>query len=85
MQYIIANNATFIFVINVKIFMQNYLRIIINLDKNINEIFTNICKPENHYIKLEFFCKAHSQLYCGACLSKIKMREMVSIQIVMSA
>ena len=41
------------------------------LDKDINEIFTDICKYENHFDKLEFYCKNHNQLCCLACICKI--------------
>ena len=37
-----------------------------NLEKNIQEIFTGLCKEEQHKIELEFFCKTHNKL------SKIK-------------
>ena len=43
-----------------------------NLNENINDIFTGICKEEGHKEKLDFFCKSHNQLCCAACLSKIK-------------
>ena len=43
-----------------------------NLEKNIQEIFTGLCKEEKHKIELEFFCKTHSKLCCAACISKIK-------------
>jgi len=42
------------------------------LNENINEIFTGLCKEENHNIKLEFFCKNHNTLCCSICLCKIK-------------
>ena len=42
-----------------------------NLDKDINEIFTDICKYENHHDKLEFYCKNHNQLCCLACISRV--------------
>ena len=43
-----------------------------NLDKNIPEnIFTGLCKEPNHKDKLEFYCKSHNILCCGACLCKI--------------
>ena len=45
---------------------------IYNLDKDINEIFTGICKEKDHFDKLEYFCKNHNKLCCGACLCKIK-------------
>jgi len=48
--------------------------IVTNLDKQSNEIFTNICNQENHQIKLEFFCKSHNTLCCSSCICKIKNR-----------
>ena len=45
---------------------------IFNIEKDIEQIFTGICKEENHKNKLEFFCKTHNQLCCAACISKIK-------------
>ena len=43
-----------------------------NLNKDINNIFTGLCKQENHPNKLEYFCKEHNQLCCAACIAKIK-------------
>ena len=45
---------------------------IYNLDKNKEEIFTGICKENNHDIKLEYFCNTHNKLCCLACIAKIK-------------
>ena len=45
-----------------------------NLDKNIQEIFTGICKEEKHKDELEFYCKTHCKLCCAACISKIKQK-----------
>ena len=42
-----------------------------NLDKDLNTIFTDICKYENHLYKLEFYCKNHNELCCLACICKI--------------
>ena len=39
-----------------------------------NEIFTGFCKEENHYDKLEYFCKTHNQLCCSGCIAKIKRK-----------
>jgi len=47
---------------------------IYNIDKNIEEIFTGICKEKNHKKELEFFCKTHNKLCCVACISKIKRK-----------
>ena len=43
-----------------------------NLDKDINKIFTGLCKEEKHNIEIEFYCRTHNQLCCAACISKIK-------------
>ena len=43
-----------------------------NLDKNKDEIFTGICKENNHDIKLEYFCNTHNKLCCLACIAKIQ-------------
>ena len=43
-----------------------------NLDNNLNDIFIDLCKEENHSFKLEYFCKNHNQLCCMACIAKIK-------------
>ena len=43
-----------------------------NLNENINDIFTGICKEENHLNSLDYFCKNHNVLCCAACISKIK-------------
>ena len=43
------------------------------LDKNIDKLFTGLCKEENHHqMELEFFCKTHNELCCGLCICKIK-------------
>ena len=42
-----------------------------NLDKDINDIFIDTCKYENHFNKLEFYCKNHNQLCCVTCICKI--------------
>jgi len=45
-----------------------------DLNKNTNEIFTGFCKEENHYDKLEFYCKTHNKLCCSGCIIKIKRK-----------
>jgi len=46
-----------------------------NLNENIQEIFTGICKEPNHNDKLIYYCKNHNQLCCPACLCKIKDKD----------
>ena len=46
----------------------------ITLDKDINKIFTGLCKVENHQKELEFFCKTHNELCCAKCITKIKKK-----------
>ena len=43
-----------------------------NIDKDNSNIFTGICFEDEHQMKLEFFCKTHNKLCCGACITKIK-------------
>ena len=42
------------------------------LDNNLKNIFTGICKIENHSNELLYFCKTHNQLCCASCITKIK-------------
>ena len=44
----------------------------VNLNKDIEDFFSGICKNENHQISLDFFCKTHNILCCVGCISKIK-------------
>ena len=55
---------------------------IINLN-NLDEVFIDKCKEDNHNYKLEFFCKEHNILCCVACTSKIKNVHQVNMQILM--
>jgi hypothetical protein len=41
-------------------------------NKNLNENISFICKEENHFEELNYFCKNHNTLCCCACLCKIK-------------
>lgn len=43
-----------------------------NDNKDINNLFTGLCKEENHSDNLDYFCKNHNKLCCAACISKIK-------------
>ena len=43
-----------------------------NLDKEIDDVFTGLCKENNHSLPLDYFCKNHNILCCAACLCKIK-------------
>ena len=44
-------------------------------DKDINEIFTGICKEKNHPHELKYFCKTHNKLCCAECITKFKGKE----------
>jgi len=46
-----------------------------NLNENIQEIFTGICKEPNHNDKLIYYCKNHNQLCRPARLCKIKDKD----------
>ena len=43
-----------------------------DIDKDINDMFNDICQLENHHIKFEYFCKTHNILCCSSCITKIK-------------
>ena len=45
--------------------------LIINFDNN-QDIFIDKCNENNHYDKLNFYCKNHNILCCAACITKIK-------------
>ena len=47
-------------------------RITVNLNKEVNYIFTGICQEENHKDELVYFCITHNTLCCAACISRIK-------------
>ena len=44
------------------------------LDMDIKEIFTGLCKIENHQIELDYFCKSHNVLCCAKCIAKVKRK-----------
>ncbi len=46
----------------------------LNLDKKPEEIFTGLCEEQDHYIKLDYYCKNHNKLCCCACVVKIKKK-----------
>ena len=46
--------------------------IISNSNQELNDIFEDICKQENHNFKFEFFCRNHNILCCSSCICKIK-------------
>ena len=50
--------------------------------KETEEIFIGLCLEENHLVDLQYFCKSHNKLCCAKCITKIKSKRMVSIQIV---
>ena len=47
----------------------------IKLEKDINDIFTGLCKEKNHLIELKYFCKNHNKLCCAECITKFKGKE----------
>ena len=44
------------------------------LDQDNNFIFSDVCKQENHFNKLEYFCKDHNVLCCSSCIVKVKKK-----------
>ena len=45
---------------------------ICSLDKESKEIFTGFCQINNHFEKLEYYCKNHNILCCSSCIVKLK-------------
>ena len=43
-----------------------------NINEDIKNIFSGMCKENNHNIKLDLFCKNHNILCCAACIANIK-------------
>ena len=43
-----------------------------NINKDMSELFIDICQLKNHHIKFEYFCKSHNILCCSFCITKIK-------------
>ena len=46
----------------------------LKLSKDMNEIFTGVCKEPTHKELLNYYCKTHNILCCAACISKIKSK-----------
>ena len=59
-----------------KMHLEYYTHNQININENENQkdIFTGICKEENHINYLDFYCKTHNKLCCLACISKINKK-----------
>ena len=56
-------------------FIENHHQIKIEKEKNIDEIFTGLCKENNHQYELKYFCKVHNVLCCAECITKIKGKD----------
>ena len=48
---------------------------IYNINEDLNQIFTGICKEKNHSNKLNYFCKTHNVLCCAECISPITEKD----------
>ena len=44
----------------------------LNLSKDYENIYIDICKEENHNLQFEYYCKNHNILCCGLCIAKLK-------------
>ena len=42
---------------------------------NNSDIFTGICKKNNHFAELLYYCKDHNELCCAQCITKIKAKD----------
>ena len=45
-----------------------------NIDQNMNDIFSGFCNKENHFDKLDYFCRSHNTLCCSSCIVKVKKK-----------
>ena len=50
----------------------NHHQIKLDKNKDIDEVFTGLCKEEKHSIELEYYCKTHNVLCCSKCVSNVK-------------
>ena len=57
-----------------KIHLELYNHNHININENQNDVFTGICKENDHLYYLDFFCKTHNKLCCLACVSKVNKK-----------
>ena len=48
--------------------------LLLSLDKLNKDMFTGICKEENHSLKFEYFCYNHNQFCCEKCISQSKYK-----------
>ena len=53
---------------------QNHKICEINNSNFEKEIFTGFCGEQNHFEKLEFYCKTHNKLCCSSCIIKIQKK-----------
>ena len=77
-------NDSILFCYNCKIYMcnkcekhhtelfPNHHQCKLEKDKDINEIFTGLCKENNHPVELKYFCITHNKLCCSECITKFK-------------
>ena len=47
----------------------------LNLSKEYETIYIDICKEEKHNLEFQYFCKNHNILCCAKCITKIKNKE----------
>ena len=46
----------------------------VNLNKDINDIYNELCEEENHHLIFEYYCKNHNILCCDSCITKLKWK-----------
>ena len=49
--------------------------IMFNMDGDLNDVFTGLCKEKNHLNELDYFCKTDNKLCCAKCITKLKDKE----------
>ena len=55
--------------------LENHHQYKIDKEKDIDDIFTGLCKDINHQCELKYFCKTHNILCCAECITKIKGKD----------
>ena len=56
-------------------FIENHHQFKLEKEKTVDEIFTGLCKQNNHQYELKYFCKVHNVLCCAECITKIKGKD----------
>jgi len=74
--FLFVKNVEYVCVINVKIIIQKFFKIIIYLNlkkiKILKIYLLDFVKKKNHQVELKYFCKTHNILCCAEYIAKVK-------------